>query len=775
MFFKVGGFAMAGFKKRQILSVFLSGIILLSVIAGYSKTVSAKDTGGKNAEKGYDVDTVFQELSSPLDGLFEKAAGPSNDDDFIENMAYSAAFALNGRYYVTCSSKTEGETKTLYSFDENGSDLKEISLPSHGENEWVSTLSVSGDGKIFLVMSEFSEDGLSSDSSLKMSCVDAGGREVWSKKIEGGEDLYAAGMVSAEDVTVLLTGTDVRIIQNKDGKEKKIPLPADDFYGNVCIGKDGSVLLSAGMDDGIRVWKLDTKKGTYDKQAAAYKNFYSDINAVSGAGSYDFFCAKENGIYGFTLDSSEPTLFLDYVASDLLISSAGSFAVMSDKSVLLTCYDEDDGTSLKLLKKVDSAKVAEKKIITLGCTNPDMELRKAVVDFNRNSKKYRISILEYPYVEEEDGIWASQLNTQIATGNIPDMICVNEEMPLQSYAAKGLFEDIGERFAKDPELSKNEYMMNVLDAFKIGGKMYFTVPSFAVIGLMGKQSDFQNTKGVTIAHLDKLISEKGVGYDTAMGIATRDSVLSWVMYYAMNQYVDWNAGTCSFDSDSFVKLLEFAARFPKKSDDDDSLWELSDGWVREGKQIVRDVNLYDFSSYMLERYGYFGEETVLMGYPGDGKTGPTVRAGSPSIAMSSTASDKDACWSFMREFYLDAYQLNIDFQFPVSKKILEAKAKKALEPTTYTYTDENGKEVTEVSHDSLFLGGKEIEIPNTAQADIDKVLKILESVDSSSVVDENITKIVTEETGAFFEGQKSALETAQIIQNRVKVYIAETK
>ena len=94
---------------------------------------------------------------------------------------------------------------------------------------------------------------------------------------------------------------------------------------------------------------------------------------------------------------------------------------------------------------------------------------------------------------------------------------------------------------------------------------------------------------------------------------------------------------------------------------------------------------------------------------------------------------------------------------------------------TRQYYTKNGKEVTEVSHDSLFLGGKEIEIPNTTQADIDKVLKILESVDSSSVVDENITKIVTEETGAFFEGQKSALETAQIIQNRVKVYIAETK
>ena len=395
------------------------------------------------------------------------------------------------------------------------------------------------------------------------------------------------------------------------------------------------------------------------------------------------------------------------------------------------------------------------------------------MNFKKTNEKYRISILEYPVKEGTDGTWTSQLNTEIAAGNIPDLICISEELPLQSYASKGLFEDIGDRFAKDSELKKNEYLMNVLDAFKIDGKMYFTVPSFTVNGLMGKKSDFQDTKGVTVAQLDKLISKKGIGYDTAMGIATREDILS-SMFSSMNQYVDWDAGTCSFDSDSFVKLLEFAARFPKNNSDD-NLWEKAEGWVREGKQIVKETTLYDFSGYMMERYGYFGEETVFMGYPGSGETSPAIQTGNPSIAMSSATSEKDACWEFMREFYLDEYQNSIEYQFPVSKKALTAMSKKALEPETFSYTDENGKKVTEVSHESLFLGGKEIIIPNTTQADIDRVLKILESVDTKAGVDENIVKIITEETGAFFEGQKSAPETAQIIQNRVKVYIAETK
>jgi len=39
--------------------------------------------------------------------------------------------------------------------------------------------------------------------------------------------------------------------------------------------------------------------------------------------------------------------------------------------------------------------------------------------------------------------------------------------------------------------------------------------------------------------------------------------------------------------------------------------------------------------------------------------------------------------------------------------------------------------------------------------------------------DEEIYGIISEETGAFFHGQKSAKEVADIIQNRVSIYLSE--
>ena len=52
---------------------------------------------------------------------------------------------------------------------------------------------------------------------------------------------------------------------------------------------------------------------------------------------------------------------------------------------------------------------------------------------------------------------------------------------------------------------------------------------------------------------------------------------------------------------------------------------------------------------------------------------------------------------------------------------------------------------------------------------------ILRSLKMKTSVDSKITEIINEESSAFFAGQKSAEETADIIQSRIKVYINETK
>ena len=124
----------------------------------------------------------------------------------------------------------------------------------------------------------------------------------------------------------------------------------------------------------------------------------------------------------------------------------------------------------------------------------------------------------------------SVLNMEIASGNIPDMLCVSADMPIESYAAKGMFEDLEPYFTGDKEISRIDYMDNILEAFKIDGKMYFVTPSFNVIGLIGKKKDFGDTRGVTTSQIEKMMKQRNIKYDTVMGIASRETLLSWVIY-----------------------------------------------------------------------------------------------------------------------------------------------------------------------------------------------------------------------------------------------------
>ena len=90
-----------------------------------------------------------------------------------------------------------------------------------------------------------------------------------------------------------------------------------------------------------------------------------------------------------------------------------------------------------------------------------------------------------------------------------------------------------------------------------------------------------------------------------------------------------------------------------------------------------------------------------------------------------------------------------------------------------TYTDENGKE--QVINDTYWLDGKEIEAQPPTQADIDYMINLLGSADKLVNYNDSISNIVIEEAQSYFEGQKSAADTAKVIQSRIQIYVNENR
>lgn len=63
--------------------------------------------------------------------------------------------------------------------------------------------------------------------------------------------------------------------------------------------------------------------------------------------------------------------------------------------------------------------------------------------------------------------------------------------------------------------------------------------------------------------------------------------------------------------------------------------------------------------------------------------------------------------------------------------------------------------------------GVAIDIKPAAEEDVAAMEKVLEQVNRYDAADREVLKVMLEEAGAFFKGQKSVDEVADLIQNRV--------
>ena len=86
------------------------------------------------------------------------------------------------------------------------------------------------------------------------------------------------------------------------------------------------------------------------------------------------------------------------------------------------------------------------------------------------------------------------------------------------------------------------------------------------------------------------------------------------------------------------------------------------------------------------------------------------------------------------------------------------------------------EEKDESSEDAYFqdyTSGKQVKKKPMTQEEAKEFYDYVLSIDTMYEVETDIQNIISEEASAFFSGQKTAEEVAEIIQNRVNVYINE--
>jgi ABC-type glycerol-3-phosphate transport system substrate-binding protein len=500
-----------------------------------------------------------------------------------------------------------------------------------------------------------------------------------------------------------------------------------------------------------------------------------------GNDEYKYFASTGKGLYGLDKDG-KPTEIVNWVDSDMGEGYVTAFIPVENGEFIIAYndYSQNSQTGLYRLTKRDASELENTKVITVGVLYDDWDVKSKVSAFNKSHEGIRFKIEDYSKYDEYDDSGMtitsgeSQLKKDIVSGKAPDMIVSYNHGIIDSLYKKGLFLDLYDMLAKDGDISKDDIMPNVLDACDIGGKLYSLSPSFTVQTLAAKKSNCDK-ENWTIDEMIDTYNNLPEGMSFTM-LDCKESMLSMVIS-ALSDAIDYEKGTCNFDTPEFRKLLSFIDQFPSQEEvidwDDPNAQEeiFNNDNIKNNKMLLENFYLGDFAEYTRELKGKFEGDLSFVGYPSTNGKG-SILSLNQNYAILANSEYKDECWQLIKSaFVSDDDDSMYSYGFPALKSKFDEMAEKSMKKPTYK--DENGKEVEE---DLAYYSsdGKEIKIDPLNAKEKDTIVEYIKNTTQiGASLDPDVSIILEEEIMAYLKGEKKADEVIDLIQNRISLLVSE--
>ncbi len=544
------------------------------------------------------------------------------------------------------------------------------------------------------------------------------------------------------------------------------------YYQNAISlykGFNGTIFCTMWGDSGLELRTVDLTTGAMGEKSSQFTTF-EDYSFFCGNG-YDLYAAKSDGFYGYDQNKDTIEKILDYSDSDLNISYAiNTVVAVNDNEFIANIPDEEYNYSLCKLTKVNPEDVKDKTVITLAGNYVDYNVRQKVFKFNQESEEYKIKIVDYSKLAnaEDYNAGMNQFNLDIVSGNTPDIMYFSAEEPVDSYINKGLFIDLTTYIRNDPDLANAEFVENIVDAMKTGDKLYQIMPSFYVTTVSTKAEYVKDRNILSIKECEDMIKDRGLSMSGAFGLTDKSTLLYQGLMSSGNLFIDWENKKCNFDGEEFINLIKFVNQFPDEITEE--MWQnYEDTAYMKGDSLFSMTYLSGFRAYRRYRDATFASDIAIIGFPNDFGIDCSVILPEQRFAISAQSKYADAAWSLVRQFLLPEYQDTINYAFPILKSSYDRAAEESMDRPYYI--DSEGKKQYE--DDIMYLGDKEIKVQPLTKEDVEFMKNYIGSLSLIYSPNQNLYNIITEEVSAYFSGQKSAEEVADIIQSRASIYVNE--
>jgi len=684
----------------------------------------------------------------------------------------------------------------------DGTDQRQFTLPAAASNVNIAGAHVTQAGNLALLVVNEDWDRMrgTSDVRLFYKEYDLQGNEIVNRELQGiippGQNWFQVDRVLfAEDGHLVFTawadrGMEVFLLDSDLALISQLEMESG-AQGITQLG-DGRVVImdwegDGNIEDRVSVLReIDLEAGDWGETMSFTVGSVRSFFPPRDGDSFDLIIDDGNHLFGYSLDTGERTLLLNWIEAELTASWGYHVGFLDDGriSVLASEWDWGSGgrgdgvvnTELLTLTRTSRAELPERAVITLGGSWFSGDIRTQIIEFNRTSQTHQIQVRDYSIYNTSDD-WRRgnlRLMTELATGDGPDIVWGWHD---GAQTNRGMFADLYAFIDADPVLNRSDFFPNILAAMEAAdGTLPMISNSFGIETMVGMTDAVGHIQSWTTADMLALLEETDdANMEYIMGQwLTGESFLTTVLMFSGREYIDWDEGQANLNSDAFIQLLEIAARLPAQRDEDGNFRRedfVSDYTrMRRGQQLLYTAGIWSQSRYS-ELGAALGGEFTVLGMPTQGGGAHVIHPGE-SFGINAASDHQDEAWAFIRQFFLP--DARVEWSIPLRIDLYDEAIAQAMEPFG-VWIDEDGNEWPSGGGSWSVDNYLTIEMAPMTEQEAMELRTIVESASLVGRFDETVREMIQEELLPFLAGDTTAADTARVLQNRIQTYLNERR
>lgn len=574
---------------------------------------------------------------------------------------------------------------------------------------------------------------------------------------------------------------EIVLLDAEGAKYGEIPLQQGYAIDTIGVGGDGKIyvsIFSAGTGP-MAPYRLSEVCFEEKALGESYENYpVNGQGELVTAGDHGFLVSTGESelVYRYDMETQSAIPLFSWMDCDISGGSVMAMGPETEDGIWAVIYEgAAEGQELVCLRQRAVSTLPEKTELIIGTLFASSELKDAAAGFNRHSTDCHVTVREYceqyAWTFEEgytDAITALNIDL-ISADKCPDLLDLTN-LNVEAYARNDVFEDLGPWLDRSETLQREDFVQNILDNYTCNDRLVSIPASVTLSTLAGKAAQVGGEPGWS---LEEMIACARAYPDAELQIGTySQEVLRLCMQLGKNSFIDLTEGSCSFDSEAFQQLLLFAASYPEVPsttafDGYDAVRNNSDKFLLSNFDIhaFQDIQFYE---------ALYREEMTFIGYPTpDGEGSGCCFSTFSAYAITSPSKNKENAWEFIE------YMLNRD----VVENCLPVNRKKLLERATAVeyvkgnwgqlFLDENGMPCLKYS--TVYFEGGQYTYHAVTEEETATLLYLMDTAQYTDTIDNILWRIIFEEAGPFFQGQRTVEDASAIIQSRISIYLQENQ